>query len=539
MKKIKIALGFIYNDSIPATMEEIGISIITSVLRDNGYEVLLFSSHEDRMNYRGIDEYKPDIIGLTVYNLTKDIVNRASHRLKKMLPETVICFGGTYATSNSREILEENRMVDVVVKGEGEETFLELVNRINNGEDYSSVKGISFRSGSRIIENGPRALIADLNRLPFAARDILRDNKIQVALISTSRGCKARCSFCATQLFWKKWRGRSIENIVDEIDYIVNQYGVRVFNFIDSSFEDTGNNENNLERITKIAREIIRRSLRVYYFVDLRAEIHRKLNAGIINLLKQSGLCAVCIGIEAGNREDLRLYNKIANVEDNCKTIELFKEYRIGINPGFINFNPYTTIERLKQNIDFLSRCGFSILFISRLAAYKDTKLYQKLKKEKLLLINSEKRYIYIDKTIEKFSCFLFKYVNDLNVKHNRVLSHLHYYNILFPHEIILYRTILEQSGQNSADRVLEKLDKYFDRYNRLLEKFNSEFAHWIKNLLSIIASEWDSHELLSCTDELMSKDNLLAAEKKFNDLKKKILLHITRSGYSSILVNL
>ncbi|MCU0289709.1 MAG: B12-binding domain-containing radical SAM protein [Acidobacteria bacterium] len=533
MKKIKIALAFIFNDDIPGTMEELGISIITSVLRQKEYEVLLFSAHEHRVNYEEIKQYDPGIIGLTIYRKSKNSVYRVIHKLKEILPKVIICLGGTDATINSQEIWQENSAVDFIVKGEGEETFLDLVTKINNNEDYSAVKGISYRRGSIVIENDQRAPIADLDKQPFAARDILFKNRMQIALISTSRGCKSQCSFCLSKFFWNKWRGRSVGNVVDELEYIVKQYGVKVFNFIDSSFEDPGKN---LDRISAIAQEIIKRGLEIYYFADVRAEIHKKLTPAIMELLKKSGLWAICIGLEAGNPGDLRLYKKIAAVEDNCRAIELFQQYGIGVNPGFINFNPYTTLERLQENIDFLYRYRLSIRFISRLILYKGTSIFNKLQKENMLYDETEYGYRYQDKKIAQFSDFLFKYIDNINKSHDYAFYHLDYFNVLFFHEMILYRQILTSKNDEAG---LQKLDIFLNEHQLISQNFNHIFTEWIKSLLAILAAGEDYEKLYSCTNDLMPVSKFLDAHKKFSNLKKKLLLYLSRSGYSSILINI
>ncbi len=135
----KVLLAFIYNDQMDGTMEEIGLGIIASVLRDSGYEVKLLAANENEVNYTGILDFMPDIIGLTVYSISKHSVYNVISKIKRLLPSIFIVVGGVYATSSGKELLEENEMIDCVIRGEGEETFIELLQSIDS-EAASAVR---------------------------------------------------------------------------------------------------------------------------------------------------------------------------------------------------------------------------------------------------------------------------------------------------------------------------------------------------------------------------------------------------------------
>ncbi len=132
------------------------------------------------------------------------------------------------------------------------------------------------------------------------------DNKLKVAQISGSRGCTGRCDFCSSQLFCKKWIGRTPQNIGEEIETIHHHYGIHIFNFIDCSFEDPGVN---YERVYAIADEIIRRGLVISFMANFRPSFYKRPMM-LMSRLKEAGLLCGFIGIEAGT---MKIYASTIN----------------------------------------------------------------------------------------------------------------------------------------------------------------------------------------------------------------------------------
>lgn len=205
-----------------------------------------------------------------------------------------------------------------------------------------------------------------LNRGTF-----LSATNCSVAQISTSRGCTGHCTFCAKQLFWAKWRGRSVANVVKEIEEIQKLYGIDAFYFIDSSLEDPDGGK---KRLWDLINEILHRKLKIYFFANFRADFVRTASPELMRSLVSAGLCGACIGLESFNDDDLKLYGKIATAEDNHRIIKLFRQFDIHIQPGFININPYTTLDGLRQNIRSLKQykmlCNRS-MFLNQLPYFK------------------------------------------------------------------------------------------------------------------------------------------------------------------------
>ncbi|WP_054742432.1 B12-binding domain-containing radical SAM protein [Cellulosilyticum ruminicola] len=532
MNKLRVVLYFVYNHQMNVTMDEIGMCLIAAVLREHGYEVKLMADFEEDVNYEEIIKFKPDVIGFPVYQLAKKSVYNVSQKIKSLLPDIKVCVGGVYTTYNAEKMLKENAKIDFGLRGEGEETFLELMDKLSAGEDYTQVKGITYWKDNEIVNNEDRPLMQDLDVLPFAARDIMLEKKWKVAVISGSRGCNSRCAFCATQLFWKKWRGRSVTSIVDELEMLVKEYGIRVFNFIDSSFEDP---YIDLRRMKAIAQEIIRRDLKISYFADVRAEFHKKVTPEIMELLIQSGLTAVCIGIEAGNNTDLKVYHKIAKVEDNIEIINLLRKYKIRISPGFINFNPYSTVERLRENLMFLKEIGYPIKFFSKLAIFKGTTIYHDVKNDGLIT-NGDKEdfsYVFVNKEVQLLSDYLTKYRNEINTAHNYVHNTMDYYIDVYALVISHYGRMLKLTGNQ---KINDYFDKYIENYEEVISQFNAQCVTWCNVLLDIAERGWNEEKADKCTQELMPFSNFVESERKLSSLKDALYLNLYRNGYGEML---
>ncbi|SCY96052.1 B12-binding domain-containing radical SAM protein [Alkaliphilus peptidifermentans] len=514
MKKLRILLFALYCDGMWQIHEEIGICYIASYLRKYGYEVILKSIEVNSINYSQLAELNPDVIGIPVYDANKKGVYEACIQLRRLLPETVISIGGSVPTCYGIDVLKECREIDIAIKGEGELTFLELLTKLESNSSLDKVKGIIYREGSNIVENETRPLIDNMDNLPFPSRDILKEMDIKVAQISTSRGCTANCSFCASKLYWTKWRGRSVDSVVDEMQYIVNNYGIRAFNIIDGSFEDPGNDFN---RIYSIAQGILDRGLVITYYVHMRAEFFNRAPADLIQLLKKSGLVTVCIGLESADAEDLKLYNKNATLNEIEKAIEVLQQHDINVDPGFINFNPYTTFQKLKKNIDFLERHGFAsnpdyIIKSSRI--YRGTTLHKRASRDNLL------------RDEEVYECGF--YFADTRIKDLYEYTFLHLKGV-DPVDVSIFRGICHGSSFNnvgiscmkklllkySLNEAYEIVKDYENECRNISSHINKSIALWFREIIKLAEEGWDKGQ---------------AEEISFKYLPKQYLKDIVRS---------
>lgn len=505
----------VYCRGMKALFEPIGMGLIAGYLRKNGQDVLLMEATEEELDLVKIQEYQPDVIALPLFDVSKDAVYRVVDQLRSILEETYICIGGVYGTYFSQEILKENSSINGVIRGEGEQTTLQLIEILAQGRDLSQVDGLTWRQDDQIVMNPDQKFIGHLDEIPWAARDLLKKNKRRIALVSTSRGCIGHCNFCITKQFWKKWRGRSTEDVVNEIEDIVQSYNVRMFNFVDNSFEDP---DAKCQRLRRITQGIVDQKLHISYFADFRSEFHNKADHDLMELLVKSGLCGACVGIESGNDFDMKLYGKLGTVADNIKTTELFQKYDVRIILGFINFNPYSTFEGLHKNMDYLEKYGFAAEvchLIRRYMMYENSELYYKLKEDQLLKPDDpgEYGYNYVDSRVETLVNYLVQYDASRDEQTAESLAKIECYSneySLFMSHLKRMYTLIDS----------EKTDQIFKAYKENFRVIHAEFNHsvaeWYRRLLNLAEDHWDEQKAEQITAQLLSDEYIQQTASRF-----------------------
>ena len=307
--------------------------------------------------------------------LWKDALEIAG-AVKQSLPGCSTCIGGQHVTYCAEEVLTTAPQIDFVVRGEGEQTLIELLDSIRTGSKLTAVSGLSFRSKSGLIMRNPeRRAVADLDTLPFPARDVLKRlvaaGRRPLLTMTSSRGCFGRCTFCNAQSFFrqgagKAWRGRSAQLVVDELEELLTAHpdGATepVVHFYDDEFIGPGSVGRN--RAREIAEEIMRRRIKTKFYIFTRADNLVYDGGELLRLLKDAGLVRVFVGIESGIETELRLFRKGTTTEQNVSALRLLREVGVSMPAsGFIMFHPYSSFETLRHNALFLREIGHHSLY--------------------------------------------------------------------------------------------------------------------------------------------------------------------------------
>ena len=391
-----IALVVTLGGDLVRSTEHIGIGYLSACLRKNNHTVRVLEIKE--RDFQQEDLYIPmltgcELVGFTTTCVTMKSVAQFAGIVKAHFPRARIVCGGHMATFGARELLKKYPHIDFAIRGEGENTFVELVEALESGRSLFRVSGITYRIGNEVVENKNRPLIKDLDTLPFPDRDQFEqhDGRFQYIRLSSSRGCLGHCGFCSSfagrHQEGSRWRGRSAKNVVDEIEMLVNKYNFHTYDFVDSTFEDPG--PEGKIRIEEIAGEILDRKLNIYYNCCFRAENWSEKDNGLLHTLVASGLEKVNIGFESGNDRGLKILNKRATMEDNWRVIETLRHFpHIYVTFGFIMLHPYSTLEDICDNAKFLHETGIGQVirhYFWALEVYPGTLLETRLKRDGLL----------------------------------------------------------------------------------------------------------------------------------------------------------
>lgn len=384
-------------DLTSGVKEYLGVAYLAAAAREKGLAVEILDTDLKRLNvFQSIKEIThcaSKVIGFSVLQVAIGPTLEIIKGLRKIGIDVHITLGGHFPTFARKAILREFPEVDSIVVGEGELTLIELVERITRDESWQDIRGLSYYRWNRLVDNPPQALIEDLDLLPFPARDTLPDVVRQrgTAAMLSSRGCWGSCSFCSVDAFYglsagKKWRMRSPENIVEEIEYLIKEYRQQYIVFNDDNFIGLGSKGK--ERAYEIGDQIKKRRLDFKFNISLSP---KDVDKDLLSQLKQAGLYSVFLGIESMNQRSLKLFNKKLAVQDNLKAIAILEDLGIYYQLGFIMFDPFITIPELKSNFTFLrervliSRFSATHLFMHDLRVLEGTSLERFLSKEGLL----------------------------------------------------------------------------------------------------------------------------------------------------------
>jgi anaerobic magnesium-protoporphyrin IX monomethyl ester cyclase len=214
--------------------ENLGLGYLASYLRIHGVDVNILDANMTALSYKVVAERASQseyiLVGIAAsFQLLIDEVLRIARLIKETTPLVHITIGGHFATFRHLEILQAERCIDSVVRGDGEETLLQMVRALEAKRTFEGIDGVSFRTSTgQIVVNRPRGFLKNLDDLPYPARDTLLFVKHLghpwPTQISSSRGCYGNCSFCDIRAFYGRcWRARSSNKVVDEIEWLTNE----------------------------------------------------------------------------------------------------------------------------------------------------------------------------------------------------------------------------------------------------------------------------------------------------------------------------
>lgn len=352
-----------------------GIAYIASVLRDNGHQVKIadFNVSDEKVDFSSFD-----IVGISSdtsrYKAALEIAREA-----KKSGRTVV-MGGPHVSYMDAEALQTG-LCDYVVRAEGEETMLELVNSIESSRDISSVSGISFLSDGTLVRTADRGFIQDVDSL-VPARDLLNMQsyrrlemgKRKMTSILTSRGCPFSCSFCcSTEFSGRRWRSRSPVKIADEIEDIVTNHGFNGIAFLDDNFTLDP------ERVINICDEILRRGIDIYWWCFSRSDTLLK-NEEMVKKMAAAGAKYIFVGFESRHQKTLDSYNKKTSETMAKEVTSLLKKYGISVHGSFIIGNVDETREMVSDTIRYAREINPQAVQFTILTPYPGTRLFDEVK---------------------------------------------------------------------------------------------------------------------------------------------------------------
>lgn len=322
----------------------INLTYLATVIEDK-HEVKIYDRNlhpNDKDYIKFLKEYKPDIVGLTtmttpmiydlihIGNLTKEVFNKA-----------IIIVGGIHASVEPESVLKES-YVDYIMRGEGDEAFLEFCNTFDkNPKKLEKLKNIN---------NNPLRPFVDIAKLKIPNYDLLELEKYEHTYVMLSRGCTGNCTFCCSPRSWgirgKPFvRSYTTKQIINFFENLVEKHKIKTFSIVDDNFIS------NKPQMIEVCKYLKRK--RVHFFCFARAD---SLDDLVLKTLKEAGCHTIQIGLESGSQRVLTLLGKRTTVQQNIRAIKGCQKYGITCDGSFMVGLPTETTEEVNMTLNFVKK---------------------------------------------------------------------------------------------------------------------------------------------------------------------------------------
>jgi len=366
----------------------LGLLYIGGTLLKHGFEVRVVDGCLEGKEAirKAIIEFRPEMVGVTCLTPGRKKALEIAKMAKDIDPTIKVIMGGAHPTIMYKQIMENYPFVDYIALGEGEQICLEVA----QGKLLSEIKGLVYRDSGKIVKNPPGKYSKNLDDIPFPAWQLVNFkryptrgegivngidlSKVPRVSVIFSRGCIGHCDFCSTWWIWQGWRHRSAKNMVDEIEILYKEHGIRHFCFADDAM--TINRQVTIE----LCNEILSRELKIAFLATTRTDC---VDEFVLQKLKQAGCYEISFGIETGSSDLLKKMCKENDVETAEKAIKLSKKVGLRVTALLIVGNIGETEQTIKKTINFLRKTQpDEIGCVGGLWVLPGTKVYQECKRK-------------------------------------------------------------------------------------------------------------------------------------------------------------
>ncbi len=390
----------------------LGLSYLASSLRKGGHRVTIYDADCNRgskgMDYTRLPEmyriylkelknpenpiireisdvlarYRPDVVGVTVMTPKAASAFTVASLVKQYNKNCHVVFGGPHATLKAAEILGNAHDVDFVINGEGEAAMLDLMNALShtaseastpagNESGIGAISGLSYRRNGKAAHNPTRKFIDELDSLPFPDRGSFLGQDTytseDMGLLMGSRGCPYSCSYCATQIWTRKVRYRSLSNIIEEMSGVYLRHGTRQFTFKDDSFTV------NRKRVMEFCNNLMEAGLKVNWDCNTRVDL---VDMELLKAMKRAGCNSIKVGIESGSERILKLMDKGITLERTREAARLFRAAGIHWTAYFMMGVPTETREDVEKTLKLLYEIKPSFASVGVYEPFPGTRLF-------------------------------------------------------------------------------------------------------------------------------------------------------------------
>lgn len=368
----------------------LGLGYLASTLRQAGYAVEVFDYERDRADILAAAvRLDPILIGFSL--IFQSYVTHFGALMDYLRENGINChftMGGHFPSLSYERTIELLPDLDSVVRFEGEMTLLELVDCLGAGRNWRALQGIAYRDPAGIKANEMRALVHDLDQLPYPERTFNRNAVLgrHATPMLASRGCARTCSFCSIHMFYRTAPGKVVRTrnpaeVVKEMRFLLEENGISIFLFQDDDFPLFGPVWKKWAR--EFLAELHRNRLpgRVVWKINCRADA---VDPELFVEMRRAGLHMVYMGLESGTEEGLKTLHKQITVEQNIRAVQILKQIGVRFEFGFMLLDPSSTFESVRANLQFLRAIvgdGSAAAGFGRMVPYDGTPIKDELER--------------------------------------------------------------------------------------------------------------------------------------------------------------
>jgi anaerobic magnesium-protoporphyrin IX monomethyl ester cyclase len=376
----------------------LGLLYLSSYIRRHGYDPHVIDLKVERLDDAALVSrlrtVNPEVIGIGAFTADMHSLHPTARLLKRAFPSAPLVVGGPHPSTDPDDVVA-NEAIDCAVLGEGEATFLDLLNTLGAGRSLDGVPGLALRGANgKAIRTPPREPILDLDNIPFPAWELIDIEryasfhgatpvgKRRYMSIFTSRACPYQCTYSHT-IFGKEFRCRSPQNVVAEIRELKARYGIRVIEVSDDIFNL------NWKRSTEVCQAIATADLgmRISFPNGLRADIMRE---ELLRAMCDAGTYFISYAIETGSPRLQKLIKKRLDLEKAREVIARTAKAGIYVNGFFMMGFPTETREEVRMTIDYACSTRLHSASFFLLCPFRGTEIYEQATRAGMTLLSDE-----------------------------------------------------------------------------------------------------------------------------------------------------
>lgn len=329
------------------TFGRTALAYLAGYLRQHpGFEILIVDAKFERLNFeqalQKIIQFNPHLVGFTAF--TNEIKPAAylAAKVKKQAPSVITVIGGVHVTAIPEETLDEFSSFDLGVVGEGERTLYELCNALKSNQPVDEISGLVFRKNNKTIQTAPRERILDQDSIPFPAWDLLPP--AETYFVQSIRGCPFNCLFCMNPN-GKVARKRSVENVMRELNWIIDDFHPKRISFGDELFSV------DMKRTHEMLDAMIEHRIGERVEWDVQTHVHY-VDEDLFLKFKRANVTRVELGIETGDEQSLRKMGKGTTLETIKKACNAGRKAGVSIGTFLLLGQPHETVESIRKTIN-------------------------------------------------------------------------------------------------------------------------------------------------------------------------------------------